>query len=166
MSDQWFAELYEASYRRIVVATYGLVGDVGDAEELAQETFAIAYGRRRRVQATDNPEAWLYTVAINLARRRWRRRNTLDRLLRREPPPQVVESPDHWAGEHLELHAAIKKLTYVHRAVVVLHYLADMPVDQVAKALDIPVGTVKSRLSRARAALANTLGNHREVENA
>ncbi|MFC0108247.1 SigE family RNA polymerase sigma factor [Kibdelosporangium aridum] len=166
MSDQWFAELYEASYRRIVVATYGLVGDLGEAEELAQEAFAIAYDRRRRVRATDNPEAWLYTVAINLARRRWRRRNTLDRLLRRETPAQPVESPDSWAGEHLELHAAIKKLSYEHRAVVVLHYLADMPVDEVATTLDIPVGTVKSRLARARAALATTLGVHREVENA
>ncbi|ONI70950.1 hypothetical protein ALI144C_51225 [Actinosynnema sp. ALI-1.44] len=166
MSDQWFAELYEASYRRIVVATYGLVGDIGEAEELAQEAFALAYSRRRRVRAADSPEAWLYTVAINLARRRWRRRNTLDRLLRREPPPPTVESPDGWAVEHLELHAAIRKLTYEHRAVVVLHYLADMPVDEVAVALGIPVGTVKSRLARARAALAARLGVHREVENA
>jgi RNA polymerase sigma-70 factor (ECF subfamily) len=165
VSDQWFAELYETSYRRIVVATYSLVGDLGDAEELAQEAFAIAYSRRRRVSATDNPEAWLYTVAINLARRRWRRRRALDRLLRREIPPQPVPPPDV-AGEHADLHAAIKKLAYDHRAVVVLHYLADMPVDEVALALSIPVGTVKSRLSRARAALAGALGVDREVENA
>ncbi|MET0233173.1 MAG: SigE family RNA polymerase sigma factor [Kibdelosporangium sp.] len=165
MSDQWFAELYQTSYRRIVLATYSLVGDLGEAEELAQEAFAIAYSRRRRVQATDNPEAWLYTVAINLARRRWRRRRSLDRLLRREIPPQPVPPPDI-SGEHADLHVAIKNLTYEHRAVVVLHYLADMPVDEVAAALSIPAGTVKSRLSRARAALAASLGAHREVENA
>jgi RNA polymerase sigma-70 factor, ECF subfamily len=161
VTDEWFAKLYEASYRRVVVTAYALTGDVGDAEEIAQETFAIAYSRRRRVTATDNPEGWLHTVAVNLARRRWRRRRTLDRLLRKEIPPDPI-----WVGEHTALHAAIGSLSADHRAVVVLHYLADMPIDEVATVLGIAVGTVKSRLSRARAALAEQLGADREVENA
>lgn len=161
VTDEWFAQLYEGSYRRVVVTAYALTADLGDAEEIAQETFAIAYSRRRRVSATDNPEGWLHTVAVNLARRRWRRRKTLDRLLRKEIPPPPV-----WVGEHAELHAAIRGLSDDHRAVVVLHYLADMPVEDVASVLGIAVGTVKSRLSRARAALAEKLATDREVENA
>jgi RNA polymerase sigma-70 factor (sigma-E family) len=165
LTDTWFAELYEMSYRRIVVATYGLVGDLGEAEEITQEAFAIAYSRRRRVSATDNPEAWLYTVAINLARRRWRRHRALDRLLRREIPPQPGPAADV-GGEHADLHAAIKELAYEYRAVVVLHYLADLPVDEIAVILEIPVGTVKSRLSRARSSLAAALAPPQEVQNA
>ncbi|TCO53038.1 RNA polymerase sigma factor [Actinocrispum wychmicini] len=161
MTDEWFAELYEGCYRHIVVTAYGLTGDLGDAEEIAQETFAIAYSRRRRVRATDNPRGWLHTVAVHLAKRRRRRRMTLDRLLRKEIPPPPV-----WVGEHTELHAAIRGLSVDHRAVVVLHYLADLPVDEVASVLGIAVGTVKSRLSRARTALAEKLAIDREVENA
>ncbi|MEV4315272.1 SigE family RNA polymerase sigma factor [Actinocrispum sp. NPDC049592] len=162
MTDEWFARLYQTAYRRVVVSAYAFNGNLSDAEEIAQEAFAIAYSRRRRVQAADNPEGWLHTVAINLARRRWRRRTTLDRLLRKEIPPQPVPPPD-WVGEHQELHAAIRGLSDDHRAVVVLFYLADLPVDEVAAVLGIAPGTVKSRLSRARAALAERLGVHSEV---
>jgi RNA polymerase sigma-70 factor (ECF subfamily) len=60
-------------------------------------------------------------------------------------------------SEKLDLHDAIRTLGPEYRAVVVLHYLADLPVDEVAAVLGAPVGTVKSRLSRARAALAERL---------
>jgi len=76
----------------------------------------------------------------------------LDRILRREP-----EVAAEGFGEHLDLHAAIRALGHEYQAAVVLHYLADLPVDEVASILDVPVGTVKSRLSRARAALAAQL---------
>jgi len=84
-----------------------------------------------------------------------RRGATLAGILRRqqaEPPP-----PPEPPGEHLDLHAAIRGLGEEHRTVVVLHYLADLPVDEVAAVLGVPVGTVKSRLARARAALAERL---------
>lgn len=156
MADEtWFAQLYQGSYRRLVLTAYGMTGDLGTAEEITQDAFAIAYGRRGKVSRTDSPEAWLRTVVVNLARRRFRRKATLDRILRRheaEPPPDV-KPPD----EHLDLHEAIKTLSPDYRAVVVLHYLADLPVDEVAEVLDAPVGTVKSRLSRARAVLAERL---------
>lgn len=104
---------------------------------------------------TDSPEAWLRTVVTNLARRRFRRRMTLDRILLRqqaEPPPQA-KPPD----ENLDLHEAIRTLGQDQRTVVVLHYLADLPVEEIASVLGVPVGTVKSRLARARAALAERL---------
>jgi RNA polymerase sigma-70 factor (ECF subfamily) len=153
--ETWFAELYQRSYRRLVLTAYGMTGDLGAAEEIAQEAFALAYGRQGRVSRTDSPEAWLRTVVVNLARRRFRRRAMLDRILRRqhaEPTP-----PLSMVGEHLDLHAAIQELSPEFRSVVVLHYLADLPVDEVAAVLDVPVGTVKSRLSRARTTLAARL---------
>lgn len=156
MAEQtWFAELYDRCYERLVLTAYAMTNDLGAAEEITQEAFAVAYGRQGRVFRTDSPEAWLRTVVLNLARRRFRRRAALDRILRRqqaEPPPRVAPS-----GEHLDLHEAIRGLGQEHRTVVVLHYLADLPVEEVATILGVPAGTVKSRLSRARAALADRL---------
>lgn len=153
-TETWFAELYQSCYRRLVLTAYGMTGDLGTAEELTQEAFTLAYGRRGRVARTDNPEAWLRTVVVNLARRRGRRRAMFEKILRRTPPPPPAPPP---TGEHLDLHAAIRELTPEYRSVVVLHYLADLPVDEVAALLGAPVGTVKSRLARARAKLATRL---------
>jgi RNA polymerase sigma-70 factor (sigma-E family) len=153
--ESWFAELYQGCYRRLVLTAYGMTGDLGAAEEITQEAFTLAYGRRGRVSRADSPEAWLRTVVVNLARRRFRRTAMLDRLLRRQSAEPV---PDHLPlGEHLDLHVAIRRLDEDLRSVVVLHYLADLPVDEVAAILEIPVGTVKSRLSRARNTLATRL---------
>jgi RNA polymerase sigma-70 factor (sigma-E family) len=156
VSEQtWFAELYDRCYERLVLTAYAMTNDLGAAEEITQEAFAVAYGRQGRMSGLDSPEAWLRTVVTNLARRRHRRRVLLDRILRgqREEPPPPAEPP----GQHLDLHEAIRALGTEHRAVVVLHYLADLPVDEVAALLKVPAGTVKSRLSRARAALADRL---------
>lgn len=161
-NGEWFAQLYQESYRSLVLTAYALLRDMGEAEDVTQEAFAVAYGRRARVSRTDSPEAWLRTVVVNLARRRWRRRAMLDRIMLREysedPPTEVF-------GEHLDLHAAIRALGHEYQATVVLHYLADLPVDDVASILDVPVGTVKSRLARARAALAAQLRTE-EVQDA
>lgn len=152
-AEMWFAELYQRSYQSLVLTAYSITGDLGAAEELTQEAFAVAYGRRGRVARTDSPEAWLRTVVMNLARKRYRRGAVLDRILRRTQPPPDPPPP----GEHLDLHVAIRELASEYRSVVVLHYLADLPVDEVAALLGIPVGTVKSRLARARARLATRL---------
>jgi RNA polymerase sigma-70 factor (ECF subfamily) len=162
-NGEWFAQLYQESYRSLVLTAYALLRDMGEAEEVTQEAFAVAYGRRARVSRADSPEAWVRKVVVNLARRRWRRRAMLDRILHRE----LDESPPiEGFGEHLDLHAAIRALGHEYQAAVVLHYLADLPVDEVASILDIPVGTVKSRLSRARAALAAQLRTEEEVRGA
>jgi len=152
VDGDWFAQLYQESYRSLVLTAYALLRDMSEAEDVTQEAFAVAYGRRARVSRADSPEAWVRTVVVNLARRRWRRRAMLDRILRRE-----ADAPEEGFGEHLDLHAAIRALGHEYQAAVVLHYLADLPVDEVASILQIPVGTVKSRLSRARAALAEQL---------
>jgi RNA polymerase sigma-70 factor, ECF subfamily len=160
-NGEWFAQLYQDSYRSLVLTAYALLRDMGEAEDVTQEAFAVAYGRRARVARTDSPEAWLRTVVVNLSRRRWRRRATFDRIMRRETEEPAPES----LGEHLDLHAAIHRLSHEYQAAVVLHYLADLPVDEVASILEVPVGTVKSRLSRARAALATQLRTE-EVQDA
>jgi RNA polymerase sigma-70 factor (sigma-E family) len=155
-AEQALAELYHASYRRLVTQLYAFTTDLTEAQDVVQEAFARALARPRGLTDVDVPEAWLRTVAINVVRRRWRRRQVLDTILRRDRPVTelVAAAP---GPERADLRAALAQLPRPYREVVVLHYLADLAVDDVAQLLDIPVGTVKSRLSRARTALAAQL---------
>lgn len=146
-------DVFDASYRKLVVQLYAVTGNLDEAEDLVQEAFVRAAAIGRRFRAVENPEAWLRTTAINAHRSRWRKlrngRRAQDRML---PPrePQAVE-------EHLALVAALRTLPEDQRVAIVLHHLADLPVIQVADELGVPVGTVKSRLKRGRDALAQQL---------
>src|SRR6266545_496883 len=160
-------EVYHACYRRLVAQLYAFTSDVSEAQDVVQEAFARALARPRAFADIDNPEAWLRTVAINLVRRRWRRRRLLDTILLRERPVQRLIEP---GPDPADLAEALAALPQHYREVVVLHYFADLSVDEVATALSVPVGTIKSRLSRARTALAAQLDGYsteaREVRRA
>jgi RNA polymerase sigma-70 factor (ECF subfamily) len=159
-AEQAIGELYHACYRRLVTQVYAFTTDLTEAQDVVQEAFARALARPRGLTDVDNPEAWLRTVAINVVRRRWRRRKLLDTILLRDRPvTRVVEAPP--GPERADLRNAMAGLPDAYRQVVVLHYFADLPVDEVARLIEVPVGTVKSRLSRARAALAEHLGDYR-----
>lgn len=149
-------ELYAGSYRRLVLQLYPVTGDLGEAQDVVQEAFVKLLASPGRVSGLANPEAWLRTVAVNLARSRWRRGQVLQRLLRRiEADPSEVPgaTPDHVA-----LMAALRALPAGQREALALHYLADLSVAEVAATLQVSEGTVKSRLSRGRTALATLLG--------
>jgi RNA polymerase sigma-70 factor (sigma-E family) len=153
-------ELYHACYRRLVTQVYAFTTDLGEAQDVVQEAFTRALARPRGLSDVDNPEAWLRTVAINVVRRRWRRRKVLDTILLRDRPiARVVEpAPD---PERADLRDALARLPRPYREVIVLHYFADLAVDEIAAVLDVPAGTVKSRLSRGRTTLAEHLGDYR-----
>ena len=68
MSDVEIQELYAASYRRLLGQLIGFTGSVAEAEDVLQEAFVRGLDRPRQLLGADNPEAWLRTVAINLAR--------------------------------------------------------------------------------------------------
>ncbi|MBB5870778.1 RNA polymerase sigma-70 factor (sigma-E family) [Allocatelliglobosispora scoriae] len=148
---EMISEVYGESFRRLVMQLYALTGDLGEAQEVVQEAFVRALCAPRGFADLQNPEAWLRKVATNLARSRWRRRRVLDLLLRRVVPDPVV--PDS-SPEHIALLSALRELPTGQRHALALHYLSDLPIDEVARTLDVSVGTVKSRLHRGRAALA------------
>ncbi len=158
-AEQALAELYHASYRRLVTQLYAFTTDLTEAQDVVQEAFARALARPKGLSDIETPEAWLRTVAINVVRRRWRRRQILDTIMRRDRPVQqlVAAAP---GPERADLRDALAEIPRAYREVIVLHYLADLPVDEVAGLLSVPVGTVKSRLSRGRAALAARLGGY------
>ncbi|WP_183099437.1 RNA polymerase sigma factor [Nocardioides pelophilus] len=149
---------FDASYRRLVGQLYGVCGDLSEAEDVVAEAFARAVSRRPTFEGLDNPEAWLRTVAVNLARTRHRRRALGERLSRRAHEPDVTHRPQ-LSDERLALVAALRALPDHQREALALHYLADLPVAEVARTLGVPVGTVKARLNRGRAALAEVLGS-------
>lgn len=149
-------ELYHAGYRRLVAQVYAFTTDLVEAQDAVQEAFARALARRHGLRDVDVPEAWLRTVAINVVRRRWRRRQLLDTILLRERPLARVTAaaPE---PDNTDLREALATIPRQYREVIVLHYLADLPLGEVAELLEVPVGTVKSRLSRGREALRGLL---------
>jgi RNA polymerase sigma-70 factor, ECF subfamily len=157
------ADVYDASYGRLVLQLYALCGDPADAEDAVQEAFVKAVGMGAAFDRVLNPEAWLRTVALNHQRNSWRHAKVVSRFRGAVPGPQGSPElgPDHVA--------VVRALTGVdpdQRLVVVLHYLADLGTAQIAAELGIPEGTVKSRLSRGRERLAPMLDEREESDHA
>ena len=152
-------EAYRAHYRRLVGQLYILTRDLAEAQDAVQEAYARALARPARFLELRDPEMWLRTVAMNVARSRFRRRRVLDRLLRAGRVDWPAETVPGLSPDRVALVAALRKLGRPTREAVVLHHLADLPVEEVASALGVSVGTVKARLSRGRAALARHLAD-------
>jgi RNA polymerase sigma-70 factor (ECF subfamily) len=151
-----FRDIFAASYRRLVVQLYGVTGDAAEAEDLVQEAFVRAAAAGRSFLTVDNPEAWLRAVAVNIQRSRWRKLRNFSRIRERlaGPPTDLPALEDR-----MDVIEALRSLPEGQREAVALHYLADLPVDEIARTLHVPEGTVKSRLSRGRDALALVLTN-------
>jgi RNA polymerase sigma-70 factor (ECF subfamily) len=154
-------EVYEASYRRLIVQLFALTGDLAETEDAVQEAFVTALGRGRAFAKLDNREAWLRTVALNHVRNRWRHLDVVRRLRTQVPGP----TPECEVGpDHVAIVEALAKLDLSHRTVVVLHYLADRSVGDISVELGIPEGTVKTRLARSRDLLAPLLSEPEEAD--
>jgi RNA polymerase sigma-70 factor (ECF subfamily) len=156
--DTGWEEVYAAGYRRLVALLTAVAGNRSEAEEAVQEAFVRALGISGRRAVVDDPEAWLYRVAVNILRSRWRRivagRQAADELSSQQ---QTVENGTDHVDSRMELLRALRRLPFEQREALALHYLADLPVEAVAVRVGSPVGTVKARLSRGRAALARLL---------
>lgn len=146
-SNETFARFYTGERDQLVRALSVMLRDPDLAAEATDEAMARAYARWGTVSAYANPAGWVYRVAANwaisrLRRRRFRGTGAL--------PENRVTDPEPSDGS---LWAAVAALPPEQRAVVVLRYGLDWPLRWVAEAVDAPLGTVKSRLSRAVANL-------------
>ena len=154
-------EAYQAHYRRLVAVVYAATGDLGEAQDAVQEAYARALDRPRQFLAVADPQAWLRTVALNVARGRWRRRQIFDRLVRLGRVERSADMVPGLGGEWVDLTNALRRLSPPVREAVVLYHLLDLPVAAVAAELKVPVGTVKARLARGRALLGTFLERER-----
>lgn len=134
----FYRETWERVYRPLAV----ILRDHDLAREAVDEAMVRAFQRWPKVRTYDNPVGWVYRVALNYARNRLRRRW-------RELPWGSVEPSWEMKTPHPELMDALLELPLRQREVVVLRFLFDWSVHDVAAALGIPDGTVKSRLHRA-----------------
>ena len=149
-----FDDFYDATAMRVVRYAYALTGNVPDAQDIAQEAFARAWQRWDSIRGYDSPEAWVRRVATNLATSRFRR----DRRARAAAHKLLASDVPEISTDAVALIAALRTLPERQRVVLVLHYVADLPVSQIAAELRCPVGSVKAWLSRGRDALAAALG--------
>ncbi|MDI6098610.1 SigE family RNA polymerase sigma factor [Actinoplanes sp. NEAU-A12] len=147
-----FDDVYAAHYADLTVQLYAYFGDRQDAHDVVQEAFYRALVRWDRIARYDDPVAWIRRVAWNLAVSRWRRARTALSFLGRQS--RVEPRSDEPGPERVALVAALATLPDKQRRAMVLHYLADMPVAEIAQREGTSTGTVKSWLHRGRAALA------------
>jgi RNA polymerase sigma-70 factor, ECF subfamily len=138
-----------------------ILGDEADARDAAQDTFITAWRQIRGVRDPDRFDAWLQRVAVNAARmthRSRRRRGVREipqsRLGAGQTDPSPLTATD---SDATVLDAALRTLDIDQRSILVLHHLEGRSVAELAAMLDIPVGTVKSRLHAARRALQSAI---------
>jgi RNA polymerase sigma-70 factor (sigma-E family) len=161
--DEEFRQFMHGRWPTMVRLAYGLTGDLGHAEDVAQAAFAKAYTSWPRVIRSENPDAYVRKILVNENRNRFRRRRV--RELPTGSPPER-DGPD--ALRHVDdrsaLLAALQTLAPRQRAVIVLRYWLDLSEAEAAATLNCSVGTVKSQTSRALAALRRSPGLAAPVE--
>jgi RNA polymerase sigma-70 factor, ECF subfamily len=156
-----FDNFYRARYQSLTYALYLMCGDWVKAEEVVQEAFLRAWKRWDALQA-DDPVSWVRTVAWRICVDDWRTSRRVQRALQRlrqERDPQAGH-PDSPGRAQQALAALSEPL----RLVAILHYVEDLPVGEISRILNIPEGTVKSRLSRARDVLRQEASLKRKEE--
>jgi len=153
-----------------------LLGSRDEAYDLSQEVFLRVFRTLDRFRADASLKTWIYRIAINQAsnrRRFWSRRHRLGQVsldahveVHGEPTEATDASSPHRILASKELAArlavALDALPFDQRTVIILREVEGLSYDEIAEALDIAVGTVKSRLTRARQALRASLGEVRQ----
>jgi len=159
--DERFEDFFVFEYPRLVGALRLVTGDADRATDAVDEACARACERLARGRTIDVLGAWIRVVAFNVARDKHRRRRS-ERLSR----DRVASRRGDDAAElgttvamAVDVQTALARLPRQQREVVVSFYFLDHPVETIAVDLEIPTGTVKSILHRARAALAESLGD-------
>jgi RNA polymerase sigma-70 factor (ECF subfamily) len=153
-----------ARYKTLVFRTaLAITRDPEAAEDILQDCFLRVHAYANSIDVSLPLKPWLYRVTVNLSYT-WATRHSRWRLPLEGLVDQLV-SPSRFSPERLAedgdqeraIHAAIERLGFSQRVVIVLHYLNDLSLKEIAEILDCPVGTVKSRLHYARDNLRHTL---------
>lgn len=150
-AEREFDEFFAATFRRLTVQVFAMTGNLGEAEDAVQEAFARAWQRWPKVGRYGDAEAWVRTVAFRIAVSSWRK--SVNRLAAHRKSQGEAVVPE-LSADRLALIQALRRVGTDQRQVLVLHYLAGLAVDDIARELAVSVNTVKSRLHRGRKALA------------
>ena len=155
--------LYDRHRGLVYRTALAITGDVEAAADLLQEVFLRLHRFASHIDSSRPLEPWLYRMTTNLSYTWVKRHNRLLRPLedvadwitgnRKDIPAVRIEMNESWR----QIQQAMSSLPLSHRGVVVLYYIDDLSIQEIAEILDIPVGTVKSRLHYSRQALRKSL---------
>jgi RNA polymerase sigma-70 factor (sigma-E family) len=157
-ADRAVTELYATHYRSLVRLAALLVRDIGTAEEVVQDSFVAMHGGWRRLRDSEKALSYLRQSVVNRSRSVLRHRVVVDRNAPKPPPD--MPSAEHGAIALLErsaVIAALRTLPARQREALVLRFYADMSEAQIADAMQISKGAVKSHTARAMATLRTLL---------
>jgi RNA polymerase sigma-70 factor (ECF subfamily) len=149
-----FESFYRREYSKLLAIATALSGSFEDGEDIVQDTLFAALIRWDKVGRLQRPGGWCHRVLLNRCRGWWRRRTVRLRhgALACRPEPLPGPEPDF-----IGFWAAVRDLPERPRHVVVLRYIGEHTTTEIAEILDIPHGTVRSDLTRARAALTHAM---------
>lgn len=178
--ERAFRELLDQHRDRVFNITYRMLGNRHEAEDVSQEVFITVFKTIESFRGDSKFSTWLYRVAVNhtknrikyLARRHDRSRDELDDDTDQVNgavtgvPVRVAQPDKALASAQMEklLREAIDTLDAEHRTVVVLRDVEDLSIEEICAITELPDGTVKSRLHRARLALRKKLQRHMDAE--
>jgi RNA polymerase sigma-70 factor, ECF subfamily len=160
-----FDDLVRSRIDIVYRTSLAILGDTADAADATQETFVSAWCHRDSLRELDRFDAWLGRINVNACRAQLRRRGRA-RVRERRIDDGDGRSPDIAHRDTLlddrtadadVFDRAFARLSVDDRAILVLHHLQERPVAEIAAAFDAPIGTIKARLHRARAALESAL---------
>ena len=156
--------LYDRHRRMVFRTALAITGDYEAAADLLQDVFLRLFRFSNRIDANRPLEPWLYRITANQAytwvKRHSRWTQPLDDLAewlagsKKQSPQYIVETDE----ESQQVQRAISTLPWPQRVVIVMYYINDLPIQEISHILEIPVGTIKSRLFYGREALVNHLG--------
>ncbi len=155
-----FEELVDRYKTRLVNVIYRMLNDQNEAEDLVQETFLRVWTHRQDYDFSYCLSTWIYTIALNLAKNELRKRRKFKFFSLLDMTEKGLELPDPKLGPsalgHM-LEGAIGKLPGKYKEAFLLRDVEQLPYEEVAQILGVPLGTVKSRVNRARAVLKDEL---------
>jgi len=170
-----FNILVEAYQQKVINLAYGMLSSQEDAYDAAQETFIRIYKNIGEFKGASSLSTWIYRICTNICNDMLRKRskvrgtisldaededNPVHRLADDTPTPeQAVELSERQAA----VRRAIAELSEEYRSVILLFDIEGLSYDEISAILNCPIGTIKSRLSRARANLKKILSQNREL---
>lgn len=166
--EQAYVELVNRFRNRLMSFTYRYVNDMEQAEDIVQDALIKLYTHKHYYKNIAKFSTWIYTIAANLAKTELRKRKTrkVTYLSQMGPEERDYELPavepdtDELAqSEYIEnkIQAAIQKLPLHFRTVTILRDIQELSYEEISKIVDVPLGTVKSRINRARIQLQKEL---------
>ena len=171
-NEQAYIELVRRYRDRLMTFVFRFLGDMELSEDIVQDTMIKLYTHKHYYKEIAKFSTWIYTIAGNLAKTELRKRkrrkvtllsqmNTDDRKY--EIPSTELQSEDIVQGEYTEryIQKAILQLPLHFRTVVILRDIQELSYEEISKIVNVPLGTVKSRINRARLQLQQTLKEYR-----